>query len=404
MKKAFIVGTCDTKYPEIFYVWERVRMAGLETCIIDTSIRERRLPAGLGEVVSLRERDVLFFDAVKDRSEALAAMGSLLEACLAEREAEIGGVLGLGGSGNTELTTRGMRALSVGLPKLMVSTMATGNVAPYVGLTDISLMPSVADVQGLNLITRRILGNAAHALVGMIRFPLPPEPQGKSVLGMTMFGVTTRCVQQVCSLLPDNYEPLVFHANGSGGCSLEKFIDKGTIRNVMDITLTEVCDLLMGGAFSAGDDRLGAIIRSGIPYVGSVGALDMVTFSALPTVPERYRSGRKLHMHSECVTLMRTTVQENTMMGRWIGLRLNRCMGKVRFLLPEGGVSSMDAPGQPFYDPAATKALFAALEAVVEQNADRKLVRVPCHINDPEFALALMENFTDITQSSLSEC
>ena len=197
-------------------------------------------------------------------------------------------------------------------------------------------------------------------------------------------------------MLPEEYEPLVFHATGTGGKALEKLIDSGMVPLVIDITLTEICDLFMGGVMSAGDDRLGAIIRTGIPYVGSVGALDMVNFAAMPTVPEKYRD-RNLYVHNENVTLMRTTVEENVAMGKWIGERLNLCTGKVRFLLPEGGVSAIDAPGMPFHDPEADAALFGAIEETVKQTDERWIIRVPHHINSLEFAETVKMHFLEIS-------
>ena len=207
-----------------------------------------------------------------------------------------------------------------------------------------------------------------------------------------MFGVTTPCVQQVAADLRDEYDCLVFHATGIGGRSMEKLVDSGLLAGVIDITTTEVCDLLMGGVLPATEDRFGAIIRTRMPYVGSVGALDMVNFGAPETVPERYR-GRKFHEHNPQVTLMRTTAEENERMGRWIGERLNRMDGPVRFLLPEGGVSALDAPGQPFQDPAADAALFRRWRQTVRQTSNAQLIRVPRHINDPEFAAAIVDAF-----------
>ena len=396
MKRAYIVGTCDTKHTEILYVRNILAAQGIETCIVDVGVFERALPSDIGEVVRLREQRLDVFADITDRGKALALMGSLLETFLAGHQEDMGGVIGLGGSGNTAIVTRGMRILPVGLPKLMVSTVASGDVAPYVGASDICMMPSVADVQGLNVITRRILGNAAHALAGMVQHPVPEEKESRVLVGMSMFGVTTPCVQQVCSLLPEQYEPLVFHATGTGGKALEKLIDSGMVPLVIDITLTEICDLFMGGVMSAGDDRLGAIIRTGIPYVGSVGALDMVNFAAMPTVPEKYRD-RNLYVHNENVTLMRTTVEENVAMGKWIGERLNLCTGKVRFLLPEGGVSAIDAPGMPFHDPEADAALFCAIEETVKQTDERRIIRVPHHINSLEFAETVKMHFLEIS-------
>ena len=394
MKHVYIIGTCDTKHTEILYVRNLLFSQGISTCIVDVGIYERMLPPDIGNVVHLREKQLDVFADITDRGKALALMGTLLEEFLVEHQKDISGVIGLGGSGNTAIVTRGMRALPVGLPKLLVSTVASGDVAPYVGASDICMMPSVADVQGLNIITRKILGNAAHALAGMVQHPIPEEKENRTLVGMSMFGVTTPCVQQVCALLPEQYEPLVFHATGTGGKALEKLIDSGMVSLAIDITLTEICDLFMGGVMSAGDDRLGAVIRTGIPYVGSVGALDMVNFAAMSTVPEKYRE-RNLYVHNENVTLMRTTVEENAAMGRWIGERLNLCTGKVRFLLPEGGISAIDAPGMPFYDPEADAALFKAIEQTVKQTDTRRIIRVPHHLNAPEFAEAVRTHFLE---------
>ncbi len=396
MAQIFIVGTCDTKYAEIMYVQNVIRAQGGDTCIVDVGVFDKNFPSFEGRVVRLREERPDFFDNINDRGKALAEMGSLLETFLVEHQNEIDGVIGLGGSCNTALVTRGMRRLPVGLPKVMVSTVASGDVAPYVGATDICMMPSVVDVQGLNVISRRILGNAANAIMGMAAHPVQAEEDHRRLVGLTMFGVTTPCVQQVCAMLDSDCEPLVFHATGTGGKCMEKLIDSGMIHGVLDITLTEVCDLMMGGIMSAGEDRIGAVIRSKVPCVFSVGALDMVNFAAMPTVPEQYKN-RNLYVHNENVTLMRTTVEENERMGRWIGEKINQCEGRVRMLLPEKGVSAIDAPGMPFYSPEADEALFKALEETVRQTENRKIIRLPYHINDKEFAQALKKNFDEIS-------
>ena len=396
MAQIFIVGTCDTKYAEIMYVQNVIRAQGGDTCIVDVGVFDKNFPSFEGRVVRLREERPDSFDNINDRGKALAEMGSLLETFLVEHQNEIDGVIGLGGSCNTALVTRGMRRLPVGLPKVMVSTVASGDVAPYVGATDICMMPSVVDVQGLNVISRRILGNAANAIMGMAAHPVQAEEDHRRLVGLTMFGVTTPCVQQVCAMLDSDCEPLVFHATGTGGKCMEKLIDSGMIHGVLDITLTEVCDLMMGGIMSAGEDRIGAVIRSKVPCVFSVGALDMVNFAAMPTVPEQYKN-RNLYVHNENVTLMRTTVEENERMGRWIGEKINQCEGRVRMLLPEKGVSAIDAPGMPFYSPEADEALFKALEETVRQTENRKIIRLPYHINDKEFAQALKKNFDEIS-------
>ena len=396
MKKAYIIGTCDTKYNELTYIRDLISEAGVETVLVDVGTKMHEYPVDISnvKVASFHPEDGNFLNKANDRGEAIKAMSEALEKFIVSRE-DLGGVIGLGGSGGTSLVTAGMRQLPIGTPKIMVSTVASANVAPYVGPNDICMMYSVTDVVGINMISRTVLGNAAHALAGMIKHQIPEILDARSPLGMTMFGVTTPCVNQLMDILDKEYDCLVFHATGTGGQSMEKLIDSGVMTHVIDTTTTEICDLLMDGVFSAGEDRLGAIIRSEIPYVGSCGALDMVNFGAMETVPEKYRN-RKLYVHNPQVTLMRTTPEENHQMGEWIGNKLNQCMGPVRFLLPEKGVSMIDALNMPFYDPEADEALFSAIEATVGQNEDRKVIRVPHNINDPEFVAALVENFREI--------
>ncbi|HZT27585.1 MAG TPA: Tm-1-like ATP-binding domain-containing protein, partial [Pseudolabrys sp.] len=314
---------------------------------------------------------------------------------------DIGGIISAGGSGGTTLATAGMRALPVGVPKIMVSTVAAGDVARYVGGTDIMMFHSVADVQGLNAITEQVLGNAAHALAGMIA-QLPTaeareakRKHAKPALGITMFGVTTPLVQAVSRALEQDYDCLVFHATGIGGRAMERLADSRLLVAMLDLTTTEVADMIVGGVFPADQDRFGAAIRTQMPYVGSVGALDMVNFGPRETVPEKFR-GRKFVVHNPNVTLMRTTRDENRAFGEWIGARLNQMNGPVRFLLPEGGVSMLDAPGQPFYDPEADAALFEAIEKTVRPTPSRRVERVRGNINDPVFAEAVIAAFRAI--------
>jgi uncharacterized protein (UPF0261 family) len=330
-----------------------------------------------------------------DRGTSVAAMAVAFERYARAEAGDVAGMLGLGGSGGTALVTPGMRALPVGVPKVMVSTVASGDVAPYVGATDVTMMYAVTDVAGLNSVSRRVLANAAHAIAGMAAHT-PPEADDRPAVGLTMFGVTTPCVTAVVERLGDAYDELVFHATGTGGRSMEKLVDDGLIAAVLDISTTEVCDLVAGGVMSAGDARLGAIARTGVPYVGSCGALDMVNFGAPETVPERYR-GRLLYPHNPQVTLMRTSPEECAEIGAWIAARLNACEGPVRFLIPRGGVSLLDAPDQPFWDPQADDALFGALERHLVQSDDRRLVALPYNINDPEFADALVAAFREVT-------
>jgi uncharacterized protein (UPF0261 family) len=307
---------------------------------------------------------------------------------------DIAGMVGIGGGGGTSIVTAGMRALPLGLPKLMVSTLASGDTAPYVDVSDIVMAPSVTDLAGLNRVSRVVLHNAASMIAGMAARPAPAAA-GKPALGLTMFGVTTPCVTAIARSLGDDYDCMVFHATGTGGRAMEKLADSGLLAGVVDITTTEGCDLLLGGVLAASEDRFGAIARTGLPYVGSVGALDMVNFWAPATVPERYR-GRLFYQHNPNVTLMRTTPDECRQIGEWIGERLSRCDGPVRFLVPEKGVSALDIEGGPFWDVEADSALFAAIERTIRPNATQRIVRLPLHINDPEFAEAAVEAFHEI--------
>ena len=305
-------------------------------------------------------------------------------------------ILGIGGGGGTSIITRGMRALPIGVPKLMVSTLASGDVGPYVDVSDIVMMPSITDLAGLNSVSRMVLRNAAFAIAGMAAAPVARDDDKPSI-GLTMFGVTTPCVTRIVETLRDRYDCLVFHATGTGGRAMEKLADSDKLLGVIDVTTTEVADHLVGGVLSAGPDRLGAIARGRLPYVGSVGALDMVNFWALESVPDQFRR-RKLHVHNPQVTLMRTTPEECRQIGAWIAERLNACEGPLRFLIPEKGVSALDIAGGPFFDPEADAALFNALENGLRETSDRRLIRLPLHINDPEFSDALVENFLEVAK------
>jgi uncharacterized protein (UPF0261 family) len=280
----------------------------------------------------------------------------------------------------------------------MVSTVAAGDVTQYVGGADIMMLHSVADVQGLNSITEQVLGNAAHALAGMIaQLPAAEAREAKRrharpALGITMFGVTTPLVQAVSRVLDIDYDCLVFHATGIGGRAMERLADSRLLVAMLDLTTTEIADMVVGGVFPADQDRFGAAIRTELPYIGSVGALDMVNFGPRETVPEKFRD-RKFVVHNPNVTLMRTTRDESRAIGEWIGARLNRMAGPVRFLLPEGGVSLLDAPGQPFHDPEADAALFDAIERTARPSPSRHIVRVPGNINDPVFVDAVIASF-----------
>ena len=396
MGAVYVVGTLDTKRDELLYVREVIEATGLTTVLVDVGTSDHASTADVTpDEVAHHHPDGPAAVSSSDRGEAVGAMAVAFESYVRSREATIGGMIGIGGSGGTALVTPGMRALPVGRPKVMVSTVASGNVAPYVGPADIAMMYSVTDVAGLNRISRQVLGNAANAIAGMVNNPVPASTSDLPAIGLTMFGVTTSLVTQLVDVLKARYDPLVFHATGTGGQSMEKLVDSGMVSAVLDMTTTEIADFLVGGVFPAGPDRLGAIARTKVPYVGSCGALDMVNFGSPDTVPAKF-ADRLFHVHNPQVTLMRTTPAENTAFGEFIAGKLNECSGPVRFLLPEGGVSLLDAPGQAFHDPAADEALFAAIESGVEQNADRRVVRVAHNINDPEFAAAVLAAFGEI--------
>ncbi len=388
-----VAGTLDTKGEELRYIRDVIQGQGLPARIVDLSTSGRHsgaeIPAHQVAVFHPRGASGVF---TSDRGESVAGMTVAFERWIS-RQSGIAGIIGAGGSGGTAMIAPAMRALPVGVPKVLISTVASGDVGRYVGPSDITMMNAVADVQGLNSITRQILQNGALALAGMVEGRQDTaETSSLPAVGLTMFGVTTQCVQQITAALKESHDCLVFHATGTGGQSMEKLIDSDMIRAVIDITTTEICDLIVGGIFPATEDRMGAVIRSGIPYIGSCGALDMVNFAAPDTVPERFRN-RNLYHHNPQITLMRTTVEENVLIGRWIAERLNQMEAPVRFFLPEGGVSALDAPGQPFHDPAADKALFDTLQSHVRQTANRQLVRVPHNINDPEFVSEIITAF-----------
>ncbi|MEI2385205.1 Tm-1-like ATP-binding domain-containing protein [Breoghania sp. JC706] len=396
MGKLYVVGTFDTKEPELRFAAEAARSTGAEVLLVDVSTQGS--PGGAdfdpATVASFHPDGASAVLERTDRGEAVTAMAEALSAFFRTRD-DIGGVLGLGGSGNTVLVTEAMRTLPVGTPKLMLSTVASGNTAPYVGPNDIAMMYSVVDIAGLNAISRRIIANAAYAAAGMVQGKIPSHEGDKPAIGMTMFGVTTQCVTQARKKLEDRFDVAVFHATGIGGQSMEKLAESGFLRGMLDVTTTEVADHLVGGVFPCTDDRFGAAIRTRLPYVGSVGAVDMVNFGAMETVPKEFRN-RNLHVHNAQVTLMRTTPEENRAIGKFIVERVNRMEGPVRFFLPLKGVSIIDAPGMPFHDPEADAALFETIRAEWIDAPNRKLIELDNNINDQAFSDAIAETFLEL--------
>ncbi|MDB5820321.1 MAG: hypothetical protein JWQ11_3961 [Rhizobacter sp.] len=390
----YVAGTFDTKHKELGFMRDRVAALGVATRTVDLSTSRSASPADVSpETVAMHHPQGTAAVFTGDRGSSVSAMAVAFEHYLLA-QTDVGGVLAAGGSGGTALATPAMRALPIGVPKLMLSTMASGDVRPYVGGSDICMMYSVTDVLGLNAISQRVMSNAAHAMAGMVA-NTPPVLPSRDAIGLTMFGVTTPCVTAITAALEARFECLVFHATGTGGQSMEKLADSGWLVGVIDTTTTEVADEIAGGIFSAGPERLDAIVRSGLPYVGSCGGLDMVNFGGIATVPEHYRH-RLLYEHNANVTLMRTTVEESRAIGRFIAAKLNRMKGPVRFVLPLGGLSMLDAPEGLFWSPQADQALFEAIEADFVPAPNRQLVRSPLHLNDPAFAALIVRTFNEL--------
>jgi uncharacterized protein (UPF0261 family) len=385
-----LIGTLDTKGVEIHFVRELLRQAGQTILVMDCGVQgvpgiTPDIPAE--RVYASAGTSLAALSQAGDRGKAIeaAAKGAARLAVEMAGRGEVTGVLGLGGSAGTTIATAAMRALPFGIPKLMVSTLASGQVRPYVGVRDILMMHSVVDISGLNRISRTVLSNAAHAMLGMVSAP-PPRPTGsdKPLLAATMFGVTTPCVEKArLQLEVAGYEVLVFHATGTGGMTMEAFVQDGLITGVLDLTTTELADDLVGGILSAGKDRLTAAGLRGVPQVISVGALDMVNFGPVDTVPEKFR-GRRFYQHNPTVTLMRTTPEENDQLGKEIAHKASAARGPTAVLLPLRGVSAIDCEGKPFWWPNADAALFQSIRNWISPSV--RLIECDLHINDPAFA------------------
>lgn len=398
-KTILIIGTLDTKGAEFEFIKSLIEERGHATLMMDAGVMgEPQIltdisaadvaAAGGGSLAELRDGG--------DRGAALTVMGKGAEvlALKAHADGKVDGVISLGGSGGTSIATTAMRALPVGLPKIMVSTMTSGDVSPYVGVKDITMMYSVVDVAGLNRISRQVFGNAAGAICGMVEQQIPAGDD-KPLIAATMFGVTTPCVTAMREKLEaENYEVLVFHATGSGGSAMEALINDGFITGVADVTTTEWCDELVGGVLSAGPNRLDAAAKNGVPQIVSVGALDMVNFGGLETVPEQFKD-RNLYVHNPQITLMRTTTEECAELGRIIAAKLNQSTGSTTLFVPLKGVSMIDTEGQPFHAPEADAALFQAIRDNLDLNKVT-LVELDMHINDEAFSAAMAERLLEV--------
>jgi len=392
--EVWVVGTWDTKSEELSYIAAILRARGLRAVTVDVGTRTANCP------VEIPAREVAGWHAGganavfgTDRGASVQAMSQALIALVRDalRTRELAGMIAVGGSGGTSIIAPAMRLLPIGKPKLMISTLASGDVRPFVDVVDMTMMFPVTDIAGLNRLSRVILANAANAMAGMVLGEVPPAPDQLPSIGCTMFGVTTPCVQRIRAGLADSFDVQVFHANGPGGRAMEALAASGMLQGIVDITTTEVIQNLVGGVCDAGPGRLAAASEHGLPWVGSVGAMDMVNWYATSGVPERFRN-RRFHVHNAEVTLMRTTRDELAEAGRRLADKLNACAAPVRLVLPLKGLSALDAPGQPFFDPEADQALFDAIRQNLKVEHDRRLVVVDAHINEPEFAEAVLMN------------
>jgi uncharacterized protein (UPF0261 family) len=398
-----LIATLDTKGTEAAFVRDLLKQHGLAVCILDVGVLGPPLfaadidraavfrAAGTTLDAVLRERD-------RGRAVAAAAQGVAVLAMDLFQRGELAGILGLGGSAGTTIGSAAMRALPFGVPKVMVSTLASGQVRPYVGVRDVMMQHSVVDLSGLNRISRVVLANAANAVAGMVRgrAALPPPADDKPLLTATMFGVTTPCVEAARRVVEQaGFETLVFHATGTGGQTMESFIRDGMISGVLDLTTTELADELVGGVLSAGPDRLTAAALRGTPQVISLGALDMVNFGPPETVPERFR-GRTFYQHNPTVTLMRTTPEENDRLGKEIAQKASAAKGPTAVLVPLRGVSALDRAGQPFWLPAADAALFQSLRNWMSPSV--RLIELDLHINDAAFAEAAARTLLEMME------
>ena len=396
MTTVILLGTLDTKGEEYGFVRDRLRDAGIDPLVIDAGVLDtpRIVPdVTREEVAAAANADIATLVRDRDRGAAIdimrAGATSIVQRIAGEREAH--GIFGMGGSGGSTLISGVMRELPVGFPKLLVSTVASGDTRPYVGTSDIGMMSSIVDIAGINQLSERILANAAGAIGGMARAyeVFAPSAGRKPVIGATMFGVTTPCTTVARERLEAlGYEVLVFHATGIGGDTMESLVRGGVITGVLDTTTTELADTLVGGALPSGPARLEVAGSLGLPQVVSLGALDMVNFGPIETVPERFRD-RQLFRHNASVTLMRTTAEENAELGRIIARKLNGATGPVTLFVPLRGVSAIDIDGGAFYDPGADTALFGALRSEIDERV--RVVEIDTDINDPAFATAMAD-------------
>ncbi|KAJ8465422.1 hypothetical protein OPV22_027974 [Ensete ventricosum] len=425
----FCIGTADTKLEELRFLADvlRSRLATfsndsptfkIQASLVDVSTGNKKIECL--EDIPFISRDAILscytsveehpsYELPDDRGKAITIMSNALR-CFLQKAYEDGnlvGVIGLGGSGGTSLIAPALRSLPLGVPKIIVSTVASGQTEPYIGTSDLILFPSVVDICGINSVSRLVLSNAGAAAAGMIieiffTSDMSSQMAKKPTIGMTMFGVTTPCITYVKErLVKEGFETLVFHATGTGGKAMEELVRAGLIQGVLDITTTEVADYIVGGVMACDNTRFDAIMEKNVPLVLSVGALDMVNFGAKHTVPSLFQH-RNIYVHNDQVSVMRTTLDENKKFAKFIADKMNKSSSSIRICLPQKGVSALDAPGKPFYDPEATSVLINELDKLIEKNKDRQVMIFPNHINDPEFAEVLVDSFLEIFKFSRS--
>lgn len=403
MKTIAIAGTFDSKGKEFSYVKNILEGLGLKTLTIHCGVFEPMFETDVSNEEVAREvgADIKEIAAKRDRALGTEILSKGMEKLIPRLYAEgkFHGIISFGGSGGTSLVTPGMRALPIGVPKVMVSTVASGNTQQYVGTSDIMMYPSIVDVSGLNSISTKIFTNAAFAIAGMVKFEHEEKIEKKPLVAATMFGVTTPCVDKAREYLEEQgYEVLVFHATGTGGKTMERLIEDGFFDGVLDLTTTEWCDELVGGVLAAGTHRLEAAGKHKVPQVVSLGALDMVNFGPIDTVPKEF-AGRKLYKHNPTVTLMRTTVEENKKLGEIISEKLNSAKGSTALIVPLRGVSMIDVAGQPFYGPEEDKILFDTIRKNIDQNKV-ELIEIDLDINDKEFAVAAAKKLVEFMKAN----
>lgn len=398
MPTVLLLGALDTKGVEYAFVRDRLQAAGSDVLVVDSGVLgapEFEPDITRAEVAAAGGGDVSALAAAGDRGAAMAVMtaGAASVVKRLHSDGRFDGALAMGGTGGTSLAAAAFRTLPLGVPKLIVSTAASGDTSSYVGESDIILVPSITDVAGVNRLSARIMSNAAAAIAGMVAAPAPTDIHERPLVAASMFGVTTPCVTTARELLEaQGYEVLVFHMTGAGGRTLEQLATDGWLAGVLDVTTTELADELVGGVFSAGSGRLTGAGAAGIPQVVSVGALDMVNFGPKDTVPSQFVD-RNLYVHNVSVTLMRTTPEECAELGARLAARLSAATGPTALYLPLRGVSMIATEGQPFYDPEADDALFAAIRDGI--NRDRvELHELDLDVNDPKFAETMVDRLT----------